>query len=42
MKVTGIIDAATAAKLEGAVIKEMKKEKNDIQLQTAIRLITNK
>ncbi|MEH6992675.1 S41 family peptidase [Neobacillus drentensis] len=36
---TGKIDAKTAAILEEQVIKEMKKEKNDIQLQTALRLI---
>ena len=37
---TGKIDAKTAAKLEEEALKEMKKEKNDIQLQTALRLIT--
>ncbi|MGG1676479.1 S41 family peptidase [Neobacillus sp. NRS-1170] len=37
---TGKIDSKTAAKLEEIVIKEMKKEKNDLQLQTALRLIT--
>jgi carboxyl-terminal processing protease len=36
---TGKIDAKTAAKLEEEAVKEMKKEKNDIQLQTALRLI---
>lgn len=36
---TGKIDAKTAAMLEEQIIKEMKKEKNDIQLQTALRLI---
>lgn len=36
---TGKIDAKTAAKLEEEVIKEMKKEKNDIQMQTALRLL---
>lgn len=36
---TGKIDSATAAKLEEAVVNEMKKEKNDLQLQTALRLI---
>jgi carboxyl-terminal processing protease len=36
---TGKIDAKTAAKLEEEALKEMKKEKNDIQLQTALRLI---
>lgn len=37
---TGKIDTKTAAKLEEAAIKEMKNEKNDIQLQTALRLLT--
>ncbi|MEH7075737.1 S41 family peptidase [Neobacillus drentensis] len=37
---TGRIDSETAAKLEDAAIKEMKKEKNDLQLQTALRLMT--
>lgn len=37
---TGKIDGKTAAKLEEEAIKEMKKEKNDLQLQTALRLIT--
>jgi carboxyl-terminal processing protease len=37
---TGKIDTKTAAKLESAAVKEMKKEKNDLQLQTALRLIT--
>ncbi|WP_312473435.1 S41 family peptidase [Neobacillus sp.] len=37
---TGKIDAKTASKLEAAAIKEMKKEKNDLQLQTALKLIT--
>ncbi|WP_045518193.1 S41 family peptidase [Neobacillus niacini] len=37
---SGKIDTKTAAKLEEEAIKEMKKEKNDIQLQTALRLIT--
>lgn len=36
---TGKIDAKTAAKLEEEAIKEMKKEKNDLQLQTALRLV---
>ncbi|WP_462410989.1 S41 family peptidase [Neobacillus sp. Marseille-QA0830] len=36
---TGKIDAKTASKLEEAAIKEMKKEKNDMQLQTALRLV---
>lgn len=39
MKVTGIIDAKTAAALEDAARAEMKKEENDIQLQTALRLM---
>jgi carboxyl-terminal processing protease len=37
---TGKIDSKTAAKLEEAVVKEMKKDKNDLQLQTALRLVT--
>lgn len=37
---TGKIDAKTAARLEEEVIKEMKKENNDLQLQTALRFIT--
>ncbi|WP_251551902.1 S41 family peptidase [Neobacillus muris] len=39
LPVTGKIDAKTAAKLEEEAIKEMKKEKNDLQLQTALRLV---
>lgn len=39
LETTGKIDSKTAAKLEDAAIKEMKKEKNDLQLQTALRLI---
>ncbi|MEH7355290.1 S41 family peptidase [Neobacillus drentensis] len=37
---TGKIDNKTAAKLEAAVVKEMKKEKNDLQLLMALKLIT--
>ncbi|WHY85409.1 S41 family peptidase [Neobacillus novalis] len=37
---TGEIDAKTAVKLEEAAMKEMKKEKNDLQLQMALKLIT--
>ncbi|QCJ44107.1 PDZ domain-containing protein [Bacillus sp. S3] len=37
---TGKIDEKTAAKLEEAVVKEMKKEKNDLQLKMALKLIT--
>jgi carboxyl-terminal processing protease len=36
---TGEIDSKTAGKLEEAAIKEMKKKKNDLQLQTALRLV---
>jgi carboxyl-terminal processing protease len=36
---TGKIDSKTAGKLEEAAIKEMKKMKNDLQLQTALRLV---
>lgn len=39
MKVTGVIDAKTATALEDAAREEMKKEENDIQLQTALRLL---
>lgn len=35
---TGKIDSITAAKLEESAIKEMKKEKNDLQLQIALRI----
>ncbi|MBU8914719.1 PDZ domain-containing protein [Bacillus sp. FJAT-29953] len=38
LPVTGKIDAKTASKLEEAAMKEMKKEKNDLQLQAALRL----
>ncbi|UII55593.1 S41 family peptidase [Cytobacillus spongiae] len=38
-KATGVIDQKTASLLEEAVIKEMKKEKNDLQLQTALRFL---
>ncbi|MFZ7943842.1 S41 family peptidase [Neobacillus sp. 19] len=37
---TGKIDEKTAAKLEESVVKEMKKEKNDLQLKMALKLIT--
>jgi carboxyl-terminal processing protease len=40
MEPSGKIGPKTAAKLEEAAITEMKKEKNDLQLQTALRLIT--
>jgi len=36
---TGKIDEKTAAKLEEAAVKEMKKEKNDLQLKMALKLI---
>ncbi|WP_042463020.1 S41 family peptidase [Neobacillus dielmonensis] len=39
LPVTGKIDAKTASKLEEAAIQEMRKEKNDLQLQTALRLV---
>ena len=39
LAVTGEIDEVTATKLEEAAIEEMKKPKNDLQLQTALRLI---
>ncbi|MEH7504192.1 S41 family peptidase [Neobacillus drentensis] len=40
MEPSGKIGPKTAAKLEEAAIEAMKKEKNDLQLQTALRLIT--
>lgn len=40
LTVSGKIDSKTASALETAVIEEMKKEKNDLQLQTALRYIT--
>jgi carboxyl-terminal processing protease len=39
MKVTGVVDAKTATALEEAAREAMKKEENDIQLQTALRLM---
>ncbi|XJZ26927.1 S41 family peptidase [Bacillota bacterium Lsc_1132] len=41
LDVTGIIDAKTAAKMEEDAMKEMKKEKNDLQLRTALQLVAN-
>ena len=41
LKETGKIDSQTAMQLEEAAVKEMKKEKNDLQLQTALRILTN-
>src|SRR5579875_1264254 len=38
LKPTGIIDTKTADKLEEAAVQAMKDEKNDLQLQTALRL----
>ncbi|PLR78221.1 peptidase S41 [Bacillus sp. V3-13] len=37
IKPTGVIDQETASALEAAVIEEIKKEENDLQLQTALR-----
>lgn len=37
---SGQIDPKTASALETAIIEEIKKEKNDLQLQTALRYIT--
>jgi carboxyl-terminal processing protease len=37
---TGKIDTKTAVKLEEAAVQAMKNEKNDLQLQTALRLVT--
>ncbi|SEM64781.1 carboxyl-terminal processing protease [Mesobacillus persicus] len=39
MDVTGIIDPKTATALEEAAREEMKKEENDAQLQTAVKLL---
>jgi carboxyl-terminal processing protease len=39
MDVTGVIDAKTATALEDAAREAMKQEENDIQLQTALRLM---
>lgn len=39
LKVDGNIEDKTAAALEQAVIKELKKEKNDLQLQAALKII---
>jgi carboxyl-terminal processing protease len=39
MDVTGVIDAKTASALEEAAREEMKKEENDAQLRTAIKLL---
>ncbi|MED1468642.1 S41 family peptidase [Bacillus salipaludis] len=38
LQATGKIDSITAAKLEESAIKEMKKEKNDLQFQIALRM----
>lgn len=37
LTVSGVIDKKTASKLEEAALEEIKKEKNDLQLQTALR-----
>lgn len=39
LEATGQIDQKTASALEQAVIEEMKKEQNDLQLQTALRYV---
>ncbi|MDE3840122.1 peptidase S41 [Bacillus methanolicus] len=39
IKPTGIIDGETASALQGAIMEELKKEENDLQLQTALRLL---
>ncbi|MDP4156911.1 MAG: S41 family peptidase, partial [Bacillota bacterium] len=41
IKATGKIDSQTAMLLEEEAVKEMKKEKNDLQLQSALRILTN-
>lgn len=40
LTVSGRIDKNTASALEKAILAEIKKEKNDLQLQTALRYIT--
>ncbi len=42
LKMDGKIDEQTAAKLEQAVINELKKEEKDIQLQAAIKYVAGK
>ena len=39
LEVSGMIDKKTASALELAALKEIKKEKNDLQLQTALRYL---
>ncbi|WP_394234705.1 S41 family peptidase [Niallia oryzisoli] len=39
LKSTGVIDGKTAAALEQNVVKELKKESNDLQLQAALKFI---
>ena len=39
LQITGEIDTKTAAKLEEEAVKEMKNEKNDMQLKMALKLI---
>jgi carboxyl-terminal processing protease len=39
LEVSGMIDKKTASTLEQAALKEIKKEKNDLQLQTALRYL---
>lgn len=39
LEVSGMIDKKTASALEQAALKEIKKEKNDLQLQTALRYL---
>ncbi|MFC7372968.1 S41 family peptidase [Fictibacillus iocasae] len=39
---TGKIDKKTAAKMESEIIEQIRSEKNDVQLQTAIQLILEK
>lgn len=41
LEVTGTIDQKTAAKMQEVVREEMKKEDNDLQLQTALRYLVN-
>ncbi|KAB7666059.1 S41 family peptidase [Bacillus sp. B1-b2] len=41
LEATGTIDQKTAAKMQEVVREEMKKEENDLQLQTALRYLVN-
>ncbi len=40
LKVTGMIDEKTASSLMDSVMAELRKEKNDLQLQTALKYLS--